>query len=75
MRTRYAKEKRNRLESVNNKLDILRYQRRLLLDFQLIAARRYEYAIKLIKEIGMELGGWIKQQSKPSNLRVNIPNA
>ena len=71
---RYGKEKRTRLESVNNKLDILRYQTRLLLDFQLIAASRYEYAIKLIKEIGMELGGWIKQQSKPSNLRVNIPN-
>ena len=61
---RYAKEKLTKLESVNTQLDILRYQTRLLLDFHLIAARRYEYAIKLIDEIGIELGGWIKQQSK-----------
>jgi hypothetical protein len=25
---------------------------------------RYEYAGKSINEIGMELGGWIKQQNK-----------
>ncbi|MDJ0797257.1 MAG: diversity-generating retroelement protein Avd [Calothrix sp. MO_167.B12] len=61
---RYAKEKLTKLESVNTQLDILRYQTRLLLDFRLIAVRRYEYAIKLINEIGMELGGWIKQQTK-----------
>ena len=57
---RYAKEKLAKLQSVNTQLDILRYQTRLLLDFQLIVTRRYEYAIKLIDEIGIELGGWIK---------------
>ena len=61
---RYAKEKLEQLESVNAQLDILRSQTRLLLDFKLIATRRYEYAIKLINDIGIELGGWIKQQSK-----------
>lgn len=59
---RYAKEKLTKLESLNSGLDILRYQTRLLLDFQLIQVNRYEYAVKLINEIGAELGGWIKQQ-------------
>ena len=61
---RYAQNKLTRLESLNTQLDVLRYQTRLLLDFQLIAVHRYEYAIKLIDEIGIELGGWIKQQNK-----------
>lgn len=47
---------------MNSKLDILRYQTRLLLDFQLIKTERYEYAQKLLNDIGIDLGGWIKQQ-------------
>lgn len=58
----YAKEKLERLETLNSKIDILRYQTRLLLDFELIEERRYEHAGKLINDIGAELGGWIKQQ-------------
>jgi hypothetical protein len=34
----------------------------MLLDFQFFSVQRYEYAIKLIDEIGTELGGWIKKQ-------------
>ncbi len=34
----------------------------LLLDFQLIPLKRYEYISKQIDEIGIELGGWIKKQ-------------
>ena len=59
---KYASEKLNLLESLNPKLDIIRYQTRILLDFQLINNKRYEYISKLIEEIGKELGGWIKQQ-------------
>ncbi|MBF2065282.1 MAG: diversity-generating retroelement protein Avd [Calothrix sp. C42_A2020_038] len=47
---RYAKDKLNKLASINTQLDILRYQTRLLLDFQLIPTHRYEYAIKLINK-------------------------
>lgn len=64
IRARYAKEKLSQLEAINTELDILRYQTRLLLDFQLIALKRYEYIGKQINEIGSELGGWIKQQKK-----------
>jgi 23S rRNA-intervening sequence protein len=59
---KYARHKLAQLESLNVRLDILRYQTRLLLDFQLFDAHRYEYAIKLIDEIGVELGGWQKSQ-------------
>ncbi len=66
---RYMTEKRAHLQALNTQLDILRYQTRLLLDFHLIDAKRYEYAGRQINAIGSELGGWIKQQqaslSKP----------
>lgn len=61
---RYATDKLNQLELLNGKLDILRHQTRLLLDFELIKTERYEYIGKLINEIGTELGAWIKQQRK-----------
>jgi hypothetical protein len=58
----YAKKKLDYLESLNARLQIVRHQTRLLLDFNLISEHRYEYASKLINEIGQELGGWIKSQ-------------
>lgn len=61
---RYLKEKLTQLEKINSKLDILRYQTRLLLDFELISARRYEYVAESIDGIGIDLGGWMKQQRK-----------
>jgi hypothetical protein len=62
IKARYSQQKLTQLEVLNTQLDIIRYQTRLLLDFQLIAIKRYEYASKLIDEIGLELGKWIKQQ-------------
>ncbi len=62
IQARYAKEKLNQLEALNVKLDILRHQTRLLLDFNVIKTERYEYAGQQINAIGTELGGWIKQQ-------------
>ncbi len=62
IKARYAKQKLAQLELLNTQLDILRYQTRLLHDFQLISVKRYEYVIKSINDIGFELGGWIKQQ-------------
>jgi len=62
IRARYERDKLRRLESLNSKLDILRHQTRLLLDFELMAERRYEYVSSLLNDIGSDLGGWIKQQ-------------
>ncbi len=65
LQARYAKsDKLAQLQSLNTQLDILRYQTRLLYDFQLISAQRYKYINQQLNGIGMELGGWIKQQQK-----------
>ncbi|UKO99517.1 diversity-generating retroelement protein Avd [Nostoc sp. UHCC 0870] len=61
---RYSKDRLIILQTLNTKLDILRYQTRLLLDLELIESPRYEYASKLINEIGIDLGAWIKQQKQ-----------
>lgn len=62
IQARYSTEKLVRLESLNSSLDVIRYQTRLLKDFCLLDLRRYEFASRLIDEIGRSLGGWIGQQ-------------
>ena len=62
IKARYSKDKLPQLQSLNTSLDILRYQTRLLLDFNLFESPRYEYASQLILDIGNDLGGWIKYQ-------------
>lgn len=61
---RYASSKLPQLELVNSKLEILRMQTRLVYDFSLINSTRYQYIQKLINEIGVDLGGWMKQQMR-----------
>jgi hypothetical protein len=64
-----SKHKQDLLRSLNPKLSVLRYQTRLLLDFKLFSAQRYEHAAKLINNIGCDLGGWISQQdSRPKKV-------
>jgi hypothetical protein len=67
IQAKYAKNKLSQLEFLNSKLDILRYQTRMMLDFNKMSVERYEYAIRLIDEIGTELGGWIKKQRTREN--------
>ena len=61
---KYAREKLGRLQKLNAQLALLRHQSRLLLDFELISVKRYEYIGTLLNDIGLDLGGWIKQQRK-----------
>ena len=61
---RYDKQRSARLETLNGTLDVLHHQTRLLLDFDLISPDRYAHAAKLINDVGVELGGWIKQQKR-----------
>lgn len=66
---KYSREKLDRLIGLNAKLDILRYQTRILRDLSELSIERYEYVSKQIDGIGVELGSWIKQQKdnrKPS---------
>jgi hypothetical protein len=62
IKARYSKTKLQLLEPLNSHLDIIRYQTRLLVDFDLLNTQRFEYVSKLINAIGSDLGGWIKQQ-------------
>ncbi len=62
IKAKYASKNLDDLTNLNVQLDILRHQTRLLLDFELISRKRYEYVSKQIDEIGVELGGWIKKQ-------------
>jgi hypothetical protein len=64
IQARYTRDKLSQLQGINSQLDILRYQTRLLLDFDLIQAKRYEFASELINAVGLDLGGWIKQQKR-----------
>ena len=66
IQARYTRDKLSRLQAINASLDVLRYQSRLLLDFELVQARRYESASSLINSIGTDLGGWMKQQKRAS---------
>jgi hypothetical protein len=67
IKARYSKSKLAYLEPLNRQLDIIRYQTRLLSDFNLIDDKRFEYVSKLMNEIGGDLGGWIKQQLPAKN--------
>lgn len=62
LRAQYQVNKIQKLEELNQSLVILRYQTRLLLDFELINLKRYEYIITKLDSIGSDLGGWLKQQ-------------
>lgn len=59
---RYETKKLLRLQEINGRLDLLRYQTRLLKDFDLIDVNCYANASRQIEGIGSDLGGWINQQ-------------
>jgi len=66
IRTKFAKQKQEKLEEINISLTCLRYQTRLLYDFSLFSVQRYEFVSNQIDDIGKEIGGWNKslQQKK-----------
>ena len=64
---RYEQNKLGRLTLLNGKLDILRHQSRLLLDFNLVNANRYENISQKINDIAPEPAGWIKHQKNKTS--------
>jgi hypothetical protein len=50
------------LRRLNTQLEVMRFQTRLLHDLELIPTARYEDASGSINAIGINLGGWLKQQ-------------
>lgn len=64
IKCKYEQNKLTKLQQLNLSLEVIRYQTRLLYDFNLIALKRYEDISRKINDIGLELGGWIKSQKK-----------
>jgi hypothetical protein len=54
------------LRRLNMQLEVMRFQTRLLPDLKLIQTNSYEHASRLINGIGIDLGGWLKQQKAKS---------
>jgi hypothetical protein len=59
----FSKERLPLLRQANIKLEQARYHVRLCKDLKLFNAHRYEVISKMIDDIGIQLGGWIKQQA------------
>lgn len=58
----YIRDKMPILQQANVKLEKTRYYVRLCKDLKLISLDRYETISKKLYDIGIQLGGWIKQQ-------------
>ncbi len=61
---RYQGEKAALLERAVAGVNLLRYHSRLLLDFRLIKAERYAHISRQLDGIGLDVGGWLKQQQR-----------
>ena len=59
---KYQREKRVVLKKVNLSLEKMRVLLRISHDAKLISTKSYNFATKSINEVGMMLGGWLKQQ-------------
>lgn len=60
----YAQNKLVLLQQANIKLEKIRYFNRLCKDLKLTNLHKYEVISKMVNDIGVQLGGWIKQQKR-----------
>ncbi|MEK6558012.1 MAG: diversity-generating retroelement protein Avd [Candidatus Margulisiibacteriota bacterium] len=61
LEAKYTKAKKPLLYKANLMLEKMRYFVRLSHDLELIDVRRYGYISDQLNQIGVQLGGWIKQ--------------
>ena len=59
---KYQKEKKHLLERTNLYLEKMRVLFRISHDMKLISTKAYNFSSKRINEVGILLGGWLKQQ-------------
>jgi len=62
----YRKEKIDKLETANIKLEVTRHLVRVCHKLEFMDTRRYEYVSRNIDEVGRLIGGWIRQQKNRS---------
>lgn len=60
----YTRERLPLLRRLNIQLEHCRHWLRLCKDLRLLSLQRYEVASRHFNDIGVQLGGWIKQQGR-----------
>lgn len=73
LEARFSARRGERLSRAAGILDVIRYQVRLLVDLDLLDARRYEYCARQIAEIGRQLGAWRKHEAARGRGRPRSP--
>lgn len=61
----YRRERRAMLHAANLDLEKLRHLLRLAYELRYLDTRRYEYAARLIDEVGRRVGAWLKADDGP----------
>lgn len=61
---KYSKEKRPILRKINLHLEKIRILLRISHEIKLISTKSYNFAGKGINDVGIMLGGWLKQQER-----------
>ena len=62
----YRKEKSDKLEAANIKVETVRHLVRICHKLMFLDLKRYEFVSRNIDEVGRLIGGWIKQQKNRS---------
>jgi hypothetical protein len=60
IRAKYQRDRLPLLESVNQQLELLRFQFRAAKDLHCLSVQSYGYASRSVNQIGQLVGGWIK---------------
>jgi hypothetical protein len=56
----YSQQKQNALRQANRQLEINRHLWRLAYELQVIPIKSYEHGIKLMNDVGRQVGGWLQ---------------
>lgn len=58
----YKREKRDALALANRRLAVNRHLWRLALELKVINLRRYEHGIRLMDDLGRQIGAWLRSR-------------
>jgi hypothetical protein len=58
----YTREKRDALALANRRLAVNRHLWRLALELKVINLRRYEHGIRLMDDLGRQIGAWLRSR-------------
>ncbi|MDX1655712.1 MAG: diversity-generating retroelement protein Avd, partial [Candidatus Competibacteraceae bacterium] len=58
----YSRDKSAALVRANRQLEVNRHLWRLAFELQVIPSQRYEHGIRLMEDLGRQIGGWIRSR-------------